>query len=102
MSKKFIVLVDEAFTTDERNTISKYLKDKFGYWHWIGNAWLLITSRDTDTSQNIRDELIKLVNRGTIIVLDISNNNGWAGFGNTKKFEWMHKNWGKKSKKLTP
>ncbi|RDE92892.1 hypothetical protein DPW01_01085 [Aggregatibacter aphrophilus] len=92
MSKRFIVLIDEDFTKEQRNRLTQYFKGKFGYWHWIGNAWLLSTSRDSDTSTSIRDELRNILNKGLILVLDMSNNN-WAAFGDKKKTEWFHKNW---------
>ncbi len=95
MTRKFIVLVDEEFTKEQRDKITNYFKGKYAYWHWIGNAWLLTTSRDTDTVTSIRDELMEIVKRGVIVVLNVSESSGWSAFGNKKKFEWLHNNWSK-------
>ncbi|MGY4700379.1 hypothetical protein ACVND7_12210 [Avibacterium paragallinarum] len=96
MSKKFIVIVDDNFSVTERDKITKYFKNKYGYWHWISNVWLLSTSKENTTTDTIRDEVKKLVNKGTIVVINASGSNGWSAFGQKKKFEWMHSNWTKK------
>ena len=70
------------------------------YWHWISNVWLLSTSKDGVTTESIRDEVKDLVNRGTILVINASDSQGWSGFGQKKKFEWMHSTWSKKPESL--
>lgn len=99
MANKFIILVDESFTARERDLITKHFKGKLGYWHWIGNVWLLATKQDSYTASSIRDEVKSIVPKGMILVLDL-NEDTWAGFGQKKKFEWMHKNWSKTQESL--
>ncbi|OOF38986.1 hypothetical protein BKK50_11185 [Rodentibacter rarus] len=96
MVKKFIILVDEDFNKEQRNAITNFFKGKYAYWHWIGNVWLITTKNETDTVNTIRDELIKLTNRGAILVINASESSGWAAFGQKKKFTWMHNSWSKK------
>ncbi|EQA13940.1 hypothetical protein Q7267_10665 [Glaesserella parasuis] len=96
MSKKFILFVDEEFTKEERNAITAHFKNRYAYWHWVGNVWLLTTSREDDTTNSIRNEMMSIVNRGSIVVLDVSQSSGWSAFGQKKKFKWLHNNWNKK------
>ena len=91
--KKFVLFIDDNFSVAERDKITNYVKGKYAYWHWISNVWLLSTSKDDVTTESIRDEVKDLVNRGTILVINASDSQGWSGFGQKKKFEWMHSAW---------
>ena len=93
--KKFVLFIDDNFSVAERDKITNYVKGKYAYWHWISNVWLLSTSKDDVTTESIRDEVKDLVNRGTILVINASDSQGWSGFGQKKKFEWMHSTWSK-------
>ena len=94
--KKFVLFIDDNFSVEERDKITNHFKGKYAYWHWISNVWLLSTSKDGVTTESIRDEVKDLVNRGTILVINASDSQGWSGFGQKKKFEWMHSTWSKK------
>ncbi|HPQ43897.1 MAG TPA: hypothetical protein PKZ42_06670 [Syntrophales bacterium] len=90
--KRFILVIDNA-TEIQQNTVSNYFKDHMGYWHWFSDAWLLTDSTNTWNVASIRDKVQELIPDVDMIVLAIESNTDWAGFGQTKKFEWLHDTW---------
>ncbi|WP_025267084.1 hypothetical protein [Bibersteinia trehalosi] len=92
--KRYIILIDENFPSEVRNNITSFIKQKgFGYWHWIGNVWL-ITVNEEWTSKKLRDEIKQFIsNDGLLVVLNSSHSQGWATFGNSRKSEWLRHNW---------
>lgn len=96
MNKRYIILIDEDYPSDVRNNITKFCKEQqFGYWHWIGNVWL-VTVKNTWTSKRLRDEIKKMIpNEGLLVVLNATESSGWATYGNSKKSKWLKEYWHK-------
>ncbi|WP_147400257.1 hypothetical protein [Achromobacter sp. K91] len=96
--RRFVVVVDESTTKEKRDLITQALKKKFGFWHWIGNAWILTDRSGRDSSAaEIRDEVRKVTENAVpqvlVIQIDGETAPSWAGFGKKETFKWFHSTW---------
>jgi hypothetical protein len=92
MKQRFVVLVDDA-TPVQQNSVTLFLKGKFGYWHHFSDAWLVTSSSGDWTAARLRDELKNVVPGPSVLVLKVDSPNGWAAFGTKGVFQWLHSTW---------
>lgn len=102
MRKRFIVLVDNS-TLEQEEEFIKYIKEnRFGWWHYINNSWLITTNNDIKAS-DIRDVLKNVFTKENNLVIELrgATDDTWAGFGpkNSKRnmFTWLKNTWNKKN-----
>lgn len=100
MTRRFIVGVDGM--TPEQN---KALADRLaslgcGWWHWIGNFWLVSDSSGKLTNSVLRDVVLEIAPGGTNLVLEVVGSTNWSGFGPNSQgnekhnmFRWLQDNW---------
>lgn len=98
--KRFVVIINEA-SKEQQDKLSKHFSkgEKYGWWHWFQDAWLLTSNNDDITARKIRDEMLEEAPETKCLVLEAGDNPYlWAGFGTEKEFEWLHTTWvGKKT-----
>jgi len=93
MGKRFVAMMAEEVTKEQRDAITAFVKAKgFGFWHWVGNAWLLSTDAKEWTAEKLRDELRTLASGPLLLVLEVKGGT-WSAFGTKGRFDWLHKNW---------
>jgi len=89
---RFIVAVDDI-TTEQRDALTTFLKGHFGYWHWIRDAWLLVSNQNKFTSAQLRQELLNRAPGATIWVQPITIPGDWAAYAPKDGLDWLTRNW---------
>lgn len=65
----------------------------YGWWHGVGNFWLLRDHTDTMTAGSVRDNIRALAPSARVIVLDV-NPNTWSASAMTQSNrDWLEKYW---------
>ena len=101
VKRRFVVGIDQE-TSEDVSSFFKYIEQQeFGWWHWIGNLWLLTTDDKQITVVAIRDKLTKITNGGRVIVIEVSSTY-WATYGpkgekseSENMSRWIHDSWDK-------
>lgn len=94
MTYRFIVAINDP-TTEQRNSITNYVSDqKYGYWHWYQDFWLLTTRNGDIKASTIRDSIQSVASGVTCFVLPVEGSpESWAAFGKKEEFKWLHETW---------
>lgn len=94
MKKRYVICVDGA-NAEQENKITALIKSiNLGWWHRMGNVWLVYDSSDRYTALTLRDALRKEVPSPTFLVLALDDGGArWGGFGAPEMFKWLHRNW---------
>jgi hypothetical protein len=93
MTKRFVVIVDDA-PKASREAITEALKDEgVAWWHWFQSGWLLKDRKERSAAW-WRTRLRKASN-AHMLVLEIADPARWSGFGNKSAFVWLHTIWDK-------
>ena len=98
MKRRFVVGIDHE-TSEDVSSFLKYIRQhKFGWWHWIGNLWLLTTHNEKITAVAIRDKLAQITGGKTAVVIEVTSIT-WATRRHTGKKEdiskWIRDQWHK-------
>ncbi|MDU6608294.1 MAG: hypothetical protein E6485_09600 [Haemophilus parainfluenzae] len=93
MIKKYIIVASEDINAALQDKITNYFQEKeMNIWHWITNVWLLID--DSGVSRNqIRDDLLKFVKSGPLLIFEVSDPAQCTGFTSPKQAKWILDNW---------
>ena len=99
MRKRFIVLIDETTTKQNSEFLDKIEKLGFGWWHYINNSWLLVTTGNYNAS-TIRDIVKDIFENEHNLVIELKGKNDtWSGFGPSGEhqdmFKWLNETWSK-------
>jgi hypothetical protein len=97
MKRRFIVAID-GMTDQQESTFISYIQNQgLGWWHWIGNFWLLVSIDKKLNADEIRDKLLEIVPEKYSLVLEVHNSISWYGFGLNKPpkdmFNWIKETW---------
>ena len=93
MTRRFALIVDDA-TREQQDSVTNWLRTtELSFWHYLSDVWLVLDSRDTETTVSLRDHLKQAVPGKTTMVLKVDGPNNWAAFGPTDKFKWLHSTW---------
>ena len=93
MTNRFMLSVDNA-TAQQQDAITTWLRStQLGFWHYLSHAWLVVDRTDTYNVNSLRDQVTRLVPGATFIIVVVADPNGWAGYGPSPKFEWLHSVW---------
>ncbi|MBY8177982.1 hypothetical protein KW520_21545 [Vibrio fluvialis] len=94
---KFVVAAEQL---DEKKFIEYLDTQELGWWHWIGNFWLITNKTSTNiTTRDLQEKVTELSSSPRNFVLEINGeaHPPWHGFGpNTPPqdmFEWLHNTW---------
>lgn len=98
MKKRFIIVID-SLDKDLNDKIKTYVDDnKFAWWHWIDNLWLIVTHDEDITALSIRNDLDAITKNHKVVFQ--SYDDTWAGYGPSgeKKnmFNWLKDTWSTK------
>ena len=55
MTKRFVIATD-PLSRDEEKALIKFI-NRYGWWHWLPNFWLVQDGKDVLTVDKIRDEI---------------------------------------------
>ncbi|MEO8465821.1 MAG: hypothetical protein ABI640_10820 [Gammaproteobacteria bacterium] len=93
MSRRFVLLVDEA-TAQEQDTVTKHLQTTpYGFWHHLSDAWLMTDRTDKLTTVELRDQIHRLLPGKTILAVRMDDPNIWAAIGHAEQFKWLNEAW---------
>lgn len=76
-----------------------YIKENgLGWWHWLGDSWLLVDKSLQLTADNVRDKLNEIYGcHNMVILIRGDGTDTWAGFGPKAEergfFPWIRTNW---------
>jgi hypothetical protein len=97
MKKRYVVAVSDLSADDERLFREYIGENRFGWWHWIDNFWLLTDPSEKSSAAEVRDFLRNLPSSRRCIVMELEGvDKTWSGFGpNSPKsmFEWIKGAW---------
>ena len=97
MKRRFVVII--AGETDaDTSAIVEYAKaNRYGWWHFIRNNWLLISYNILHSAAQIRDDLRKLTGEKNLVVLEVTGSTTWAAFGPSVEgnniSQWIQETW---------
>jgi len=100
MKNRFIVVLNES-TSEQDKEFIKYIKsEKIGWWHWIDNLWMLRTTNEKISAQSLRDKIGEIYPSVRIMVFELGEKRDtWSGRGpkteEKNMFTWIKKNWKK-------
>lgn len=98
MKKRYIILHGTT-TPEQREALLQYFKDqRFGWWSWLGDSWLISDVRGISSTAEIRDKLVELMPGVHNLVLELSaTGDTWTGYGPSEEkrnmFKWIKDNW---------
>ena len=96
MKRRFILSVS-GLSDREVNELREYLKT-VGWWNWIPNFWLLITSSDVMSCEKLRNKVVEINSDAKCLAMEIPADLDWAyhGAANDKgktMGEWLKTTW---------
>jgi len=98
--KKLFVVTSDPTTTEQDRAFYEWFEPRLNWWHWLGQTWLFVDEAGEYSSQTIRDEFSKSCPGVHVMVIEITGDNTWYGFGprsatdETKNmFTWLQENW---------
>lgn len=93
MSSRFVVLTGNT-TPYEDLAISGFVKNRFGWWHWLPNSWLIVDPHGKLTAQSLRSDLHEIAPNAQVIVLEFTpTGDTWAGQAPPNWFDWFRETW---------
>lgn len=96
MKNRFMLTIEEISKAEEEAILEFCRANKFGWWHWFDNFWLLYTEDMSVTAFQLTEEINSLfAAKKEMFVMEIeeSKRNDWAGWGRKEKFDWLHEGW---------
>ncbi|MGC3988549.1 MAG: hypothetical protein QM796_02455 [Chthoniobacteraceae bacterium] len=95
--KRFVCLVNSE-TDEQIQAFRAYVKEtRMGYWHWLQSSWLLTDPDGLQTSESLRDQFQITHPKVHVLVIEISGNDHWSGYGpqgdDRNMFKWLRTTW---------
>jgi hypothetical protein len=91
---KCFVVVASTTNPAQQDEITNYVKNVFGFWHWIPGFWVLMTTDDNHTSQTVRNTLRDIVPGVGVLVLAVKPvAEDWAAWGPPQWGQWFNDYW---------
>ena len=101
MRKRFIIGLDST-TKEQNEAFLEFVKEHgVGWWHWLGNFWLLADSGGRFSADDVRNKLKETHPGVHTLVIELSEHGDtWAGYGpkseNRNMFKWLRETWSKR------
>ena len=93
MSKRFIIAV-ESESPNLRDSFTQHLATLgCGYWHWIGNVWLVEDPRPGQTPELWRNEAWRFFPGETVFVTEVPPGSGWSAWSSQEAIDWLNQVW---------
>lgn len=97
MKKRFIIAAN-FLTPDQERKFARYLaENKLSWWHWVKNYWLVVDKTSNLSCKKFRGEIKKIIGSTSVLVMEISGVNAWAGSvdssSTSETFDWLDKVW---------
>ncbi|OFX25758.1 MAG: hypothetical protein A2041_14615 [Bacteroidetes bacterium GWA2_31_9b] len=98
MKKRYIICVNNSSEEQEKKFIDYIKSEKFGWWHYLKNTWLVIDLNGNSEISEIRDKVKELFDNEYNMVFQLKEDEGtWSGFGPKSEqknmFKWIKENW---------
>ena len=97
MKRRFIIGVSGLNKEDQDKFVEFLRQNGMGWWHWIGDFWLLTARKEEISASMIRDFLNEQNSPRRCIVFEVDEDKTWAGFGPNKApqdmFDWIKNSW---------
>jgi hypothetical protein len=94
---KHFVLVTNRTTAEQDKAFFTILRARFshlGWWHQLSETWLFVDLMDTTTAEQLRNAAMEAFPTVFLVVLEITGQHTWAGFGPTESmFKWIRETW---------
>jgi hypothetical protein len=98
MRKRFIICLNSS-TEEQDKLLREFIaENKFGWWHWLNNVWLLFSWDSMLSAVDIRNKIDAIYPEVRNLVLELNAEfDTWAGFGPSSPeqnmFKWLKENW---------
>jgi hypothetical protein len=98
MKKRFIVCVNSSTKEQDQKFIEYIKENRFGWWHYLKNTWLIVDSSGKSKVKEIRDIVKESFDNEYNMVFQLNEDEGtWSGFGPCSEkrnmFKWIKENW---------
>ena len=93
--RKFVVIIKEETSSDISSFLEYVKQQKFGWWHWVSNVWLLTTHNPQIKAKHIRDAAKKIAVNKVVTVLEVESVT-WATYrpsGEGDIAKWIKDYW---------
>lgn len=93
--KRFVLGTDRTTPEQDRAFIDilNMRHPGIGWWHQLGEMWLISTHSDSLTTAELRDAATQAFPGVSLIVIEAAGPNCWSGFGTPKEFTWLSGSW---------
>lgn len=96
MMRRFVIGVS-GLSKDKSTAFKDTLNEYGGWWHWIGNFWLLVTDDEDLDVEVLRDRLSSL-EAERAVVFEFPEDISWATLGGVNKdgkhmADWLKNTW---------
>ena len=93
MSRKFII-ISSGWTATQKNSLTQLLRDSpMGWSKYLNDAWFVVDSRNQHTTQSLKKLIRSEISRNARFVIVRVESSWYSGWGPTKLWNWMSKNW---------
>jgi hypothetical protein len=90
--KKFVVIVPNAAPAGQNILTNYFQNNRFGYWHYGTDTWLIARGDENLNAGVVRDEIKRLLPSISVLVLEVDPVL-WAFTGLSKWGEWLRETW---------
>jgi len=95
MRKKFIVCTQSNSAQNEISLRNELDRLGLNWWHWLPNTWLIIDDNGNLHITTLRDTVVRILGPINSLVIEVSDNDIWCGYGENNKFNWINTYWQK-------
>jgi hypothetical protein len=92
--KRFMIVIDQAATSDAAAMSLLIDQGKCGWWHWLNDLWLIVDPDDNASVASWVLKLRKLINTSTKIFIEEVKDGQWSVFAPPASHAWLEESWG--------
>ena len=88
--KLYFATISETSSAEQCDAITNYIKQRgWGYWHHIGNSWIIATKGDDDlTAGTLRDTLLEYAPGCINLVVEFTVED-WGAYSPSSTHDWL-------------
>ena len=88
--KLYFATISELSTPEQCDSITNLIKEReWGFWHHIGNSWLVVTDDEVSTAE-IRDTILERAPDCITLVIEFTVHD-WAALSPTSSHQWLER-----------